>query len=116
LFINLIINAIDASDPGKTIELRTKLDGPGSLLVDVEDHGCGMDAETTRRLFEPFYTTKKTGTGLGMAIARKIAELHRGDLSVSSRKGEGTRITVRLPLNDGAGLGTQSGETKPPSP
>lgn len=101
LFINLIINAIDASCEGDTVRLKTALDGPANLLIEVEDHGCGMDAETQRRLFEPFYTTKKTGTGLGMAIAKKIVELHRGDLSVSSRKGEGTRITVRLPLGNG---------------
>ncbi|HEY6332171.1 MAG TPA: ATP-binding protein, partial [Blastocatellia bacterium] len=98
LFINLIINAIDASEPGQTIELRTRLDESGNLVVEVEDHGCGMDAETERRLFEPFYTTKKMGTGLGMAIAKKIAELHRGDLSVKSQKGKGTTISVRLPL------------------
>jgi signal transduction histidine kinase len=50
-------------------------------------------------LFEPFYTTKSTGTGLGMAIAKQIAELHRGDLSVASELGRGTTITVRLPVD-----------------
>lgn len=99
LFINLVINAIDASGPGQAIILRTGMEEAGNLVIDVEDHGCGMDAETQRRLFEPFYTTKKMGTGLGMAIAKKIAELHRGDLSVKSRQGEGTTISVRLPLN-----------------
>jgi signal transduction histidine kinase len=49
-------------------------------------------------LFEPFYTTKEKGTGLGMAIAKKITELHRGDLKVTSKKGEGTTATVRLPI------------------
>ena len=63
------------------------------------DHGEGMDAETLRRLFEPFYTTKEKGTGLGMAIARKIAELHHGELIVRSQKGKGTTATVRLPIN-----------------
>jgi signal transduction histidine kinase len=58
-----------------------------------------MDDETLSRLFEPFYTTKKTGTGLGMAISKKIAELHRGDLRVVSRLGEGTKVTVRLPID-----------------
>jgi signal transduction histidine kinase len=57
-----------------------------------------MEAETLSRLFEPFYTTKEKGTGLGMAIAKKITELHRGDLTVKSKKGEGTTATVRLPL------------------
>jgi PAS domain S-box-containing protein len=98
LFINLIINAIDASDAGAVIQLRTDRDGPGNVVVEVVDNGCGMDAETIRRLYEPFFTTKSRGTGLGMAIARKITELHRGDLRVRSKKGSGTTMTVRLPL------------------
>jgi two-component system, sporulation sensor kinase E len=99
LFLNLVINAIDASDPGSAIELATYRDGAGMVKVDVVDHGGGMDAETRRRLFEPFYTTKSTGTGLGMAIAKQIAELHRGDVSVASELGKGTTITVRLPVD-----------------
>jgi PAS domain S-box-containing protein len=98
LFINLIINAIDASDKGGIVQLRTRRDGPGNLVVEVADSGCGMDSETIRRLYEPFFTTKSKGTGLGMSIARKITELHRGDLSVRSKKGVGTTMTVRLPL------------------
>ncbi|HWP44261.1 MAG TPA: ATP-binding protein [Blastocatellia bacterium] len=99
LFLNLIINAIDASEPGNEIELRTGVDGNHGLIVEVVDHGEGMDAETLSRLFEPFYTTKQGGTGLGMAISKKIAELHRGDLHVVSRQGEGTRVTLRLPMD-----------------
>ena len=98
LFLNLIINAIDASSPGGYLELRTRLNGNHDVVVDVIDHGAGMEAETLRRLFEPFYTTKEKGTGLGMAIAKKITELHRGDLKVTSKKGEGTTATVRLPI------------------
>jgi PAS domain S-box-containing protein len=98
LFINLIINAIDASETGGRVELRTRRDGPGNLIVEVTDNGCGMDGDTIRRLYEPFFTTKTKGTGLGMSIARKITELHRGDLKVRSRKGSGTTMTVRLPL------------------
>ncbi|MFL6216725.1 MAG: two-component system sensor histidine kinase NtrB [Blastocatellia bacterium] len=99
LFLNLIINAIEASEPGRRIELRTGADGNGKVIVEIIDHGEGMDAETLRRLFEPFYTTKEKGTGLGMAIARKIAELHHGELIVRSQKGQGTTATVRLPIN-----------------
>jgi signal transduction histidine kinase len=99
LFLNLIINAIEASEPGKRIELRTNSDGNGKVMVEIVDHGAGMDTETLRRLFEPFYTTKEKGTGLGMAIARKITELHQGELTVKSRKGQGTTATVRLPIS-----------------
>lgn len=98
LFLNLIINAIDASNAGSSLELRTRMNGNRNLIVEIVDHGAGMDVETLRRLFEPFYTTKEKGTGLGMAIAKKITELHRGDLTVTSKKGEGTTASVRLPL------------------
>ncbi|MGH9823997.1 MAG: two-component system sensor histidine kinase NtrB, partial [Blastocatellia bacterium] len=99
LFLNLMINALDASEPESSIQITTALDGENSIRVDVADHGCGMDAETLRRLYEPFYTTKAKGTGLGMAISKKIIELHRGDIVVSSHKGQGTTVTVRLPIN-----------------
>jgi PAS domain S-box-containing protein len=98
LFLNLIINAIDASEPGGSIELRTKVNGKREITVDIVDRGAGMDKETLSRLFEPFYTTKEKGTGLGMAIAKKITELHKGDLLIKSKKGEGTTATVRLPI------------------
>jgi two-component system sensor histidine kinase HydH len=99
LFLNLIINAIDASEPGSMIELTTGHDGDNTVVVEVRDQGCGMDPETLSRLFEPFYTTKNGGTGLGMAISKKIAELHRGDLQVESTQGLGTKVIVRLPIN-----------------
>jgi two-component system, NtrC family, sensor kinase len=98
LFLNLIINAVEASEPNSSVELRTSTNGDGHILVDIVDHGCGMDSETLKRLFEPFYTTKEKGTGLGMAIAKQIAELHSGDLGVRSLTGEGTTATVKLPL------------------
>jgi signal transduction histidine kinase len=98
LFLNLIINAIEASEPRSSIELRTRADGEREIEIEVADHGAGMDAGTLRRLFEPFYTTKEKGTGLGMAIAKKIAELHSGDLVVNSQPGRGTTVTVKLPL------------------
>lgn len=98
LFLNLIINAVEASEPNSSVELRTSTSGDGQIMVDIIDQGCGMDSETLKRLFEPFYTTKEKGTGLGMAIAKQIAELHSGDLGVRSRTGEGTTATVKLPL------------------
>jgi two-component system nitrogen regulation sensor histidine kinase GlnL len=98
LFLNLIINAIDASRPGGSIELRTSVNGENKLVVEVIDHGVGMDENTRARLFEPFYTTKERGTGLGMVIAKKITELHQGDLKVASEPGKGSTITVELPL------------------
>jgi two-component system nitrogen regulation sensor histidine kinase GlnL len=98
LFLNLIINAVEASEPNRSLELKTSLNGHAEILVDIVDHGSGMDGETLSRLFEPFYTTKEKGTGLGMAISKQIAELHRGDLTVVSQVGIGTTATLKLPL------------------
>lgn len=98
LLLNLIINAIEASEPHSMVELRTRLIGEREVAVDIVDHGCGMDIDTQKRLFEPFYTTKAKGTGLGMAIAKQIAVLHGGDLSVTSQVDAGTTATVKLPL------------------
>jgi PAS domain S-box-containing protein len=98
LFLNLIINAVEASEPGSSLELRTRLKDSQDVLVEIVDQGSGMDLETQKRLFEPFYTTKEKGTGLGMAIAKQIADLHNGDLIVISEAGAGTTATVRLPL------------------
>lgn len=98
LFLNLIINAIEASEAGSKIELRTRIEGGQEVFVEIVDHGSGMDSQTLSRLFEPFYTTKEKGTGLGMAIAKQIAELHGGDLIIVSRISEGTTATVRLPI------------------
>jgi signal transduction histidine kinase len=98
LLLNLIINAVEASRPNSSIVLSTRLNGSETMLVDIIDKGCGMDAETQRRLFEPFFTTKEKGTGLGMAIAKQIAELHGGDLIITSQSGVGTTATLRLPL------------------
>jgi nitrogen-specific signal transduction histidine kinase len=109
LFLNLIINAIEASEPQSSIELRTKLTGENEISIDIVDRGCGMDADTQKRLFEPFYTTKEKGTGLGMAIAKQIAALHGGDLSVTSQPGKGTTATVKLPFIKFAEADNRSG-------
>lgn len=61
------------------------------------DRGSGISSETLEHIFEPFYTTKSNGTGLGMPIARKIFEEHGGKLAITSKKGVGTEATVRLP-------------------
>jgi signal transduction histidine kinase len=99
-FINFLVNALEASPDGGRVEIAIDVVGNPTehLRVAVRDEGTGMSEETLRRLFEPFYTTKSTGTGLGMVIARKIVEQHKGQLEVTSAAGEGTEIVVTLPL------------------
>jgi len=94
--VNLIDNAVDASQRGGQVIVASAADKNG-LFVTVKDNGAGMDSETMAHLFEPFYTTKSSGTGLGMPIARKIFEEHGGTLAVTSKLGGGTVATVHLP-------------------
>jgi signal transduction histidine kinase/PAS domain-containing protein/ActR/RegA family two-component response regulator len=92
---NLIFNAVDALPKGGRITLRTALGRNGHVDAEVIDTGTGMDAETTRRCLEPFFTTKgERGTGLGLAMVYGVMQRHGGDVQIDSTPGFGT--TVRL--------------------
>jgi two-component system sensor histidine kinase AtoS len=73
------------------------------VTVIIEDTGAGMSEETLSRAFDLFFTTKPEGTGLGMALARSVIDLHGGSLDVHSAPGRGTRVRVRLPVGDDGG-------------
>ncbi|MGD0663273.1 MAG: HAMP domain-containing sensor histidine kinase [Syntrophorhabdales bacterium] len=95
--VNLVNNAIEASQKGQSVSvvLRKRND---MAIIKIRDHGRGMDEETLRHLFIPFYSKKSSGTGLGMAVAKKIVEEHEGRITVKSRPAAGTKIAVHLPL------------------
>jgi len=93
---NLIDNAIDASSGGETVAIIARPD-KGSVMVSIEDHGSGMDKETLDNIFLPFYTRKSRGTGVGMAITKKIIDQHGGTIRIQSQLGRGTDIRIRLP-------------------
>ncbi|MDY6890720.1 MAG: ATP-binding protein [Pseudomonadota bacterium] len=95
--LNLVNNALQASGAGCELQLRLAREG-NWLLLEVIDHGPGMDAATLKRAREPFYTTKSHGTGLGLAIAQVMARAHHGEFLLASVPGEGTRASFRLPL------------------
>ncbi len=100
-FLNLLINAVDALEPGGILTLsvrKTVLPGAPSVEVEIEDDGCGIDEGDMPHLFNPFFTRKKDGTGLGLTQVKKIVEMHGGSVEVFSRKGEGTRVRVRFPI------------------
>jgi len=100
VFANLLDNAIDAFDgipEDRRIDLFIEANG-GPARVRVRDNGCGIAPEKISRVFNPFFTTKERGTGLGMAIARKIVEAHAGTIDVHSEPGRGTEFVVSLPL------------------
>lgn len=93
---NLLSNAIEASGRGQSITVGIEA-GKHNLAVTVVDQGSGMDRETLENIFTPFYTKKKEGTGLGMPIAKKVVEAHKGKIYVFSNPGEGTEVRIELP-------------------
>jgi two-component system sensor histidine kinase AtoS len=96
LFLNLLLNAAQALEPGGRAGVAVARDD-GAITVSVWDAGLGISAATRERLFEPFFSTKPDGTGLGLAVAQRIAVAHGGEVSVESRKAGGTTMRVRLP-------------------
>ena len=96
MLVNLIQNALDATNAGDYIDIIVEQEG-NKALFHVCDTGCGMDLEQQERLFHPFVTHKPNGTGLGMVIVKKIAEGHGGNVRVQSSKNSGTKITIELP-------------------
>jgi len=94
--VNLLKNALQASPPGGRVVLRGRREG-GLYALEVEDGGPGIPEAEATRVFEPFFTTREKGTGLGLPLARKIAEAHRGGLEMKSRPGQ-TVLTFRLPV------------------
>lgn len=99
VFLNLFLNAADASEPGGILRVKAEVEGR-LALIEVADEGKGMSAEQLERAFDLFYTTKPgtEGTGLGLAIVHNIVTGHGGDIVVESRPGEGTRFRLSLPL------------------
>ena len=99
-FLNLILNGLESLAPGGRLTVTTTYSSHNrSISVIVEDTGGGMSEETQSRMFDLFFTTKPQGTGLGMAIARSVIDLHGGDLTIHSVLGQGTRVTARLPVD-----------------
>lgn len=96
VLLNLVGNAYQAMLEGGTVSVAMTADGP-RLNISVTDNGAGMTPEVARRVFEPFYTTKARGVGLGLAVSRRIVDAHSGDLNVESTPGGGTTFRLTLP-------------------
>lgn len=98
--INLLLNSIQAMSEGG--ELRVSTDaGDQELRVEIADTGSGMTDEEVKHIFEPFYTTKSQGLGLGLFFAATVIEQHSGSVDVKSQPGKGTKITIKLPMGRG---------------
>ncbi len=98
VFLNILNNALNAVKNGGLISVSSSQVGPKVVAVSIEDNGCGMSEQTKRRIFEPFFSTKKDqGTGLGLSITYGIVQKLGGSIEVASEIGAGSRFTVRLP-------------------
>jgi signal transduction histidine kinase/HAMP domain-containing protein len=109
--VNLIENALQAMVSGGTLSVgAVLLDGPGGrprVRIEVRDTGTGIDPALRERIFEPYFSTKSGGTGLGLALARRAVEEHGGKIAIESRPGEGTIVSLELPTDarDGGAAG-----------
>jgi signal transduction histidine kinase len=97
VLLNLVINAVEAMSDGGDLTITSAATG-GWLKIDVRDTGPGLTPDEAARIFEPFYTTKASGTGLGLAVSYGIIQQHGGRIEVTSTPGQGSLFTIRLPL------------------
>jgi len=102
VFGNLVRNAVDAMPQGGRLRVKSSCPEAGWAAAAIEDTGEGIAPGTMERVFEPMFTTKAKGIGLGLCISRNFVEHHGGKIEVESKPGKGTRFTVRLPVEGGA--------------
>lgn len=95
--LNLIQNAFAAMEGGGKLFVSTKLNGD-YISIKIQDTGTGIDDDKLQKIFEPYFTTKASGTGLGLTLVYKIMKEHHGDIHVTSTKGEGTTFTLDFPI------------------
>jgi len=110
-FYNVIKNGLEAMNRHGTLRIRTDLDDT-HVIIRFIDTGGGMSAESLSRVFEPYFTTKPSGTGLGLLIVRRIVREHGGELSIESSQGKGLTLTIRLPYIDKRIRMLEAGESK----
>ena len=99
VFINLIKNAIESMHDGGKIEIKVKVVADNKMEISIQDEGYGIEDQNIINLGEPFYTTKKDGTGLGLMVTNQIIGDHKGDFTIESSPGKGTKVAVTLPIS-----------------
>jgi signal transduction histidine kinase len=99
VIINLLLNALHAVEGNGIVTIKSEVDSSReNVRVEISDNGCGVAAADIKKIFEPFYSTKNKGTGLGLAVSYGIVQNHEGDIQVFSIPGKITRFTVELPV------------------
>jgi two-component system NtrC family sensor kinase len=98
VFMNLTLNAKAAMEMGGILRIRTYLQKE-EIVVEFSDNGCGIPPDKINKIFDPFYSTKPNGTGLGLFVSYGIVESHHGKIDVQSKVNKGTDFTIRLPVH-----------------
>ncbi|MFW6107177.1 MAG: two-component system sensor histidine kinase NtrB [bacterium] len=101
---NIVWNAVRAMPDGGTLTIRTRVASPDSICISFTDSGCGIPQKALSKLFEPLYTTRRDGVGMGLAVTKALVDAHGGRIDVESRVGEGSTFTVTLPIGHQGGL------------
>ena len=95
--LNILLNSIEAVDKNGEIMIDVKRVNDG-IQLSISDNGKGISKENVDKIFEPFFTTKKSGTGIGLALVKKIIDMHNGKIAIESKEGQGTRFIISLPV------------------
>jgi signal transduction histidine kinase len=111
-FLNLLRNAREAMPDGGTIRVRTARGADGGVDVTIADTGSGIPTESLAKIFDPFFSTKSGGTGLGLAFTLQVVEEHGGTIQCRSEVGRGTTFAIRLPPASGDGATTGGREAQ----
>jgi signal transduction histidine kinase len=96
--LNIAVNALEAMPRGGSLAIETRREGERADIT-VTDSGSGIPAEDIARIYDPDFSTKEGGSGIGLYVARALVELHGGEINVESAPGRGTRVRLRLPLS-----------------
>jgi len=103
VFVNIILNAVEAIKENGVVSIRTHMLPNQSFgRIEIADNGCGIPSENLSRIFEPFFSTKKKGTGLGLAVSYGIVQNHHGTIRVQRNPGGGTCFIIEIPSTDAA--------------
>jgi len=99
VFINLLLNALHAVEENGRVSVQSAVESEqNKVRVEIADNGCGIAVNDIKKIFEPFYSTKAKGTGLGLAVSYGIVKNHQGDIHVASVPGKTTRFTIEFPI------------------
>ena len=109
VLINLFLNSLDAMEKGGSITVNLKMvenqdeivlkNSSKAVVLELEDTGCGIESENLERIFNPFFTTKSNGVGLGLSISSRLIEENGGRILVESERNQGTRFTIYFPTS-----------------